>query len=105
MLLKRLRQIGQLWAGRIAMEGIRVRLTDGTAVIVPASLDCLSTYVLLEQEDWFEKELPFVRTLLRPGMRALDVGANYGVYSVGMGNVVGSSGHVWAVEPSPRLLI
>jgi FkbM family methyltransferase len=84
------------------MEGIQVRLSDGTAVTVPASLDCLSTYVLLEQEDWFEKELPFVRTLLRPGMRALDVGANYGVYSVGMGNVVGSSGHVWAVEPSDR---
>jgi len=82
------------------MQGIQVQLTDGTVVTVPASLNCLSTYVLLEQEDWFEKELPFVRTLLRPGMRALDIGASYGVYSVGMGKAVGASGRVWAFEPS-----
>jgi FkbM family methyltransferase len=83
------------------MQGLPVQIADGNFVTVPASLTYLSTYVLLEQEDWFEKELPFVRSFLRPGMHALDIGANYGVYSVAMGKAVGPSGHVWAFEPSP----
>jgi FkbM family methyltransferase len=83
------------------MQGLPVQIADGNFVTVPASLAYLSTYVLLEQEDWFEKELPFVRSFLRPGMRALDIGANYGVYSVGMGKAVGPTGCVWSFEPSP----
>jgi len=30
----------------------------------------LTTYVLLEQEDWFENEILFLRKLMRPGIRA-----------------------------------
>jgi FkbM family methyltransferase len=86
------------------MQGIRIQVTDGSSITVPASLDCLTTYVLLEQEDWFEKELPFIRALLQPGMRALDVGASYGLYSVGMGRAVGASGRVWSFEPSNTTL-
>lgn len=82
------------------MQGLPIEILDGNTVTVPASLDYLSTYVLLEQEDWFEKELPFVRRLLQPGMRVLDIGANYGVYSVAMGRAVGPGGRVWAFEPS-----
>jgi len=82
------------------LQGLPVEIADGNTVTVPASLACISTYVLLEQEDWFEKELPFVRSYLKPGMRALDIGANYGVYSVGIGKAVGPTGRVWAFEPS-----
>jgi hypothetical protein len=45
--------------------------------------------VLLEQEDWFEKEIAFVRRLLRSGMRAVDIGANYGTYTLAMARAVG----------------
>jgi FkbM family methyltransferase len=82
------------------LQGLPVEIADGNIVTVPASLECLSTYVLLEQEDWFEKELPFVRSYLKPGMRALDIGANYGIYSVGIGKAVGPTGRVWAFEPA-----
>jgi FkbM family methyltransferase len=82
------------------LQGLPVEIADGNIVTVPASLACMSTYVLLEQEDWFEKELPFVRDYLKPGMRVLDIGANYGVYSVGIGKAVGPTGRVWAFEPS-----
>ena len=81
------------------LQGLPLRIADGNLITVPASLQYLSTYVLLEQEDWFEKELPFVRSFLQPGMRALDIGANYGVYSVGIGKAVGPTGRVWAFEP------
>jgi FkbM family methyltransferase len=86
------------------MHGLPIRIADGNVVTVPASLTYMSTYVLLEQEDWFEKELPFVRGFLKPGMRVLDIGANYGIYSVGIGKAVGATGRVWAFEPSSGTL-
>jgi FkbM family methyltransferase len=86
------------------LQGLPLQIADGNLITVPASLMYLSTYVLLEQEDWFEKELPFVRSFLRPGMRALDIGANYGVFSVGIGKAVGPTGRVWAFEPAADTL-
>ena len=57
-----------------------LNMAGGMKICVPAALDHITTYVLLEQEDWFEDEIRFVRRFLRPGMRAVDVGANFGVY-------------------------
>ena len=59
-------------------------LVDGMLVVVPDSLDLITPYVLSEQLDFFEDELRFVRRLLRPGHKVIDIGANYGVYSVSM---------------------
>jgi len=81
-------------------EGIEIRVHGSGMLRVPRSASYLSTYVLLEQEDWFEKEISFVRSLLKPGMRAIDVGANYGCYSVAMGRAVGPAGAVWLYEPT-----
>ena len=70
-------------------------------VVVPNIRGSLSAFIVLEQEDWFEDEIRFVRRWLKPGMRAMDVGANVGVYTVAMAKAVGGSGHVWAFEPTP----
>jgi FkbM family methyltransferase len=48
----------------------------------------------LEQKFLIEREL-------RPGMRAFDLGANIGYYTVMMGRLVGPAGRVYAVEPVP----
>src|ERR1700760_1577909 len=37
------------------MADMLLRMTDGTQIAVPASLDAMTTYVILEQETWFEK--------------------------------------------------
>lgn len=81
-------------------DNLPVRTSDGV-IFVPASIRRLSTYVLLEQEDWFEKEIGFVRRLLKPGMRAVDIGANFGIYTLAMARAVGPRGMVWAFEPAP----
>jgi FkbM family methyltransferase len=40
---------------------------------------------------------------LKPGMVAVDVGANYGYYSILMGRCVGRDGRVVAFEPNPHI--
>jgi FkbM family methyltransferase len=89
------------------MDHISVRLSNGVTLAVPATLKSTSTFVLLEQETWFEKEYAFVARLLKPGMTVIDVGANVGVYSLAMAQQVAPGGHVIAYEPaseSRRLL-
>ncbi len=40
--------------------------------------------------------------MLKTGMRCLDIGANYGVFSLGCARRVGPEGRVWSFEPTPR---
>jgi FkbM family methyltransferase len=81
------------------MDELYIHVKGGGEVCVPDSLT-ITTYVLIEQEDWFEKEIGFVRRLLRRGMRAVDIGANYGTYTLAMARAVGPDGRVWAYEPA-----
>ena len=75
-------------------------LVDGVRLTVPDSLNLITTYVLREQEDWFEDEIKFLRHLLKSGDRVIDIGANYGVYTLSMAKLVGPVGQVWAFEPA-----
>jgi len=77
-----------------------ITLVDGVRIAVPDSLDLITPYVLREQQDWFEDEIKFLRKLLQPGYNVVDIGANYGVYTLSMARTVGPSGHVWAFEPA-----
>jgi FkbM family methyltransferase len=79
---------------------ITIKLVDGVRIVVPDSLNLISSYILREQEDWFEDEIKFLRHLIQPGQRVIDVGANYGAYTLTMAQRVGSAGHVWAFEPA-----
>lgn len=79
---------------------VEIRLPDNVRILVPAFIDEITTYVLIEQEDWFETEIAFVRKFLQPGMHCLDIGANFGVYALAMATRVGPAGVVFAFEPS-----
>jgi FkbM family methyltransferase len=81
-------------------ESLVLSLIDGVRVVVPNSLDLITPYVLREQLDFFEDELAFVRQLLRPGQQVIDIGANYGVYTLPMAAKLGPGGHLWAFEPT-----
>ena len=81
---------------------IIVELVDGTKVVVPDSLELITSYVLQEQGDWFEDEIKFLRDLVQPGDVVVDIGANYGVYALSLARKVGRSGQVWAFEPAPE---
>lgn len=78
---------------------LRIRLSNHVTLAAPPRLDSITTFVLLEQETWFEKELSFLSRWLKPGMTAIDVGANLGVYALPMARLVGPHGRVFAYEP------
>ncbi len=80
-------------------QPLHLRMRDRLTIVVPPTLSSITTYVLLEQEQWFESELNFLREFLKPGMTAIDIGANLGVYCLPMARLVGSGGRVFAYEP------
>ncbi|MDZ4254087.1 MAG: FkbM family methyltransferase [Sulfuritalea sp.] len=82
-----------------ARNSILLKTVDGISVSVPASLRCISTVFLLEQERWFEREPEFLLRWLEPGMNAIDIGANVGFYCLPMARSVGETGRVVAFEP------
>ncbi len=71
----------------------------GLQFSVPADLFCISTFVLLEQGKWFEREVDFIYRFAKPGMVALDIGANIGIYTLALASTLGASGKVFAYEP------
>jgi FkbM family methyltransferase len=78
---------------------LRLRLHNELTIVVPATLSAITTYVLLEQEEWFEKEINFLHCFLKSGMTAIDIGANVGVYSLPLARLVGPTGRVFSYEP------
>jgi len=90
-------------AAPVAGEAV-VEVAGGLRFSVPPSLAVITTYVLREQEAWFEDEWPFLPRVVQPGARVLDIGANHGVYTVALARAVGETGHVWAFEPTPTTM-
>jgi FkbM family methyltransferase len=88
-------------AGAPGRETLLLKLRGDIKMSVPADLDQVTPYVLLEQEDWFEDEIDFVRKFLQPSMRCVDIGANYGIFTLNCARVVGAEGRVWSFEPTP----
>jgi FkbM family methyltransferase len=68
---------------------------------VQPSFNSIVTSVVLSEGDWFESEMEFWRSWLKPGMTVIDVGANAGVYTFSAARRVGSEGKVIAIEPFP----
>lgn len=79
-------------------ESLIISVQDGLRICAPPSIELMTPYVLLEQEDWFDDEIDFVRAHTRPGMRVIDIGADYGQYTLSMARRVGPYGEVWAFE-------
>jgi len=80
-------------------EAWTVATASGLSLRLPPSMRSLTTYVMLEQECWFEPEMSLLPLLLTPGMNCLDVGANHGIYTLEMARCTGT-GQVIAFEPT-----
>lgn len=79
-----------------------IAIQDGSRIVVPDDISVVTTFVLREQEDWFEDEIHFVRKMVRQGMISIDIGASYGLYTVALAQGSGNTGRVIAFEPTPE---
>jgi len=48
-----------------------------------------------------EKEMRFLKKIVKQGDFVMDIGANIGIYTLFFSDLVGINGHVWSFEPSP----
>jgi len=76
-----------------------VPFEDSLVLAVEPGFSSIVTGVLLAEGDWFEHEMEFWRSQIKPGMTVIDVGANAGVYTFSAAQRVGSEGRVLAIEP------
>lgn len=83
-------------------ENHLIETKGGITICTPDDLNVLTTYVMLEQEEWFEPELNFLRDFVQPGMQVVDAGACFGGYALPLAKQVGSTGKVFAFEPSEK---
>jgi len=82
--------------------------TPGKSNIVIKPIGNLRLYVditdrvvgmALIHDNYETEELKFVRSTVKPGWNVLDLGANYGIYTLTMAAIVGVEGSVVAFEP------
>ena len=97
-----------------SLEFTRRRLQDPSSDTAPAEIAEIEGVRLFASPDdlavgkavlsgRYEPEVVAVfREVLRPGMRALDIGANIGFFSMLAASLVGAAGSVLAFEPNPR---
>ena len=67
-------------------------------ICCPVGYQFMTPYILNEQQDWFEDEIKFLREIVRPDTLFIDIGANYGLYSLSIARLC-RDGHVWSYEP------
>lgn len=80
-------------------ETLKIETKDGVKICTPGNLEMLTPSVLLEQEQWYENELNFIRDYLKEEMNVADAGAGFGVYALPAAGMVGGTGSVFAFEP------
>ncbi|MAO63645.1 MAG: hypothetical protein CL666_01465 [Balneola sp.] len=77
----------------------KIKTKDGVTICTPPDLKMMTPYVLLEQNEWYENELDFIRDYLKTGMNFVDIGAGFGVYALPAAKLIGNEGKVYSFEP------
>lgn len=97
-----LRRVRRLAAQATGRPRLRARLHDGPLIEVRLN-DQLGREILRDEhfEDAFRRD---VLAAFKPGMTAIDIGANFGYYSVLFAQAVTRAGRVVAFEPNPVML-
>ena len=80
---------------RIKAQMRRIPMIYALALVAVKALD-------IRRGRWTEPELRLIPHVVRPGESAVDVGANYGLWSYHLARAVGRRGSVVAFEPVPQ---
>ncbi len=81
-----------------------LRTTHGYPLLTRADDLNITPHLVLEGE-YEGNAIRFLQDVVKPGDRALDVGANIGLFTVALAHAVGPAGRVFAYECSPELCV
>lgn len=107
-----LRRIAKLWTPPIVADALRSALRPAKPRLEGVrDFECQGLKWRLDMSSniaqqmhaagvWERETTELIRDLVKPGMQALSVGANFGYYALQMARQVGDGGHVWAFEPT-----
>src|ERR1700758_2607728 len=70
-------------------------------MVFPAHRKGFGKFIFAFRE-YYEPELAYLEKILSPGKCFVDVGANFGVYTLVGGKLVGDRGRVFAFEPTAQ---
>lgn len=79
-----------------------LRETRYGLIFMPPKDEFMSTSLALTGE-YTPAYMDLLRVLVRPGMTVVDAGANIGIVSLVLSDLVGLEGQVWSFEPQPIL--
>ena len=85
-----------------ALTSMLLSINNDISIHVPNSTKYMTTYILLEQEDWFETEMNFIRNYIKPDMNIIDIGSNHGVYTLNFAKCINNQGNIFSFEPTPK---
>ena len=77
----------------------KIIFSNDINIFVPNTLKNMTNYILLEQLNWFEEEINFLSKFILKGNNIIDIGANYGVYTLVLSKLIGTKGHIYSFEP------
>lgn len=81
-----------------------IQLKHDFSINIPADLHQIASFIFMEQETWMEVDVRFIETLSSTVNIVIDVGANYGFYSLLMANSGSKDICIHAVEPNSKTM-
>jgi FkbM family methyltransferase len=79
-----------------------VRVVRGVRIFLDATDLDITRHFLLENGVWEPEETEKFLSLVKTGMVVVDVGANFGYYTLLAADAVGNAGKVYSFEPAPK---
>ena len=83
---------------RSANQLAEVEVAGGLRIAVRNDFTDQVAWTLFEQEDSVEPELSWLRRVVRPGWKLVDIGAGHDIYALSLAGCTGPSGTVLALE-------
>lgn len=88
--------------GEFDKDHVITKLDNNMKIIVNKHDRCVCR-VLRVTGKWDESELSVVRKIVKPGFNVIEVGANFGCYTLVMADMVGKEGKIYAFEANSKV--